>query len=103
MRFCNHIKIHRERPGSCGVLHVALDVTGEGIRDVPRILNMPTESSVGRGQIFDSPKDRGVGKAGPAVADGSKGLDTVAGEKLPGSALQRCVSPLTTCKHLIYP
>lgn len=91
---CVHIKTHRKRSVSCEAFHVALAVTEEGRREVLGIFNIPVESATGWGEIFDSLKDRGVEKVGPVVADGIKGLDTVVGEKFPGTPLQRCVTHL---------
>ncbi len=91
---CVHIKIHRKRSVSCEAFYVALAVTEEGRREVLGIFNIPVESATGWGEIFDSLKDRGVEKVGLVVADGIKGLDTVVGEKFPGTPLQRCVTHL---------
>lgn len=91
---CVHIKIHRKRSVSSEAFYVALAVTEEGCREVLGIFNMPTESATGWGQIFDELKERGVERVGLVVADGIKGLDTVVGEKLPGTPLQRCVTHL---------
>lgn len=91
---CVHIKIHRKRSVSSEAFYVALAVTGEGTREVLGIFNMPQESAVGWGDIFDKLKDRGVQRVGLMVADGIKGLDTVIGEKFPGTPLQRCVTHL---------
>lgn len=91
---CVHIKIHRKRSVSCEAFYVALAVTEEGRREVLGIFNIPEESATGWGEIFDSLKDRGVEKVGLVVADGIKGLDTVIGEKFPGTPLQRCVTHL---------
>lgn len=44
--------------------------------------------------FFDRLKARGVRRIGLMVADGIKGLDTVTGEKFPGTPLQRCVTHL---------
>lgn len=91
---CVHIKIHRKRSVSCEAFYVALAVTEEGRREVLGIFNIPTESAIGWAEIFDTLKDRGVEKVGLVVADGIKGLDTVVGEKFPGTPLQRCVTHL---------
>ena len=91
---CVHIKIHRKRSVSCEAFYVALAVTEEGRREVLGIFNIPVESATGWSQIFDTLKDRGVEKVGLVVADGIKGLDTVIGEKFPGTPLQRCVTHL---------
>lgn len=91
---CVHIKIHRTRSVATEAFYVALAVTEEGRRDVLGIFNMPTESATGWGQIFDRLKERGVRKIGLMVADGISGLDTVIGEKFPGTPLQRCVTHL---------
>ena len=55
---------------------------------------MPQESATGWSDIFDRLKERGVQRVGLMVADGIKGLDTVIGEKFPGTPLQRCVTHL---------
>lgn len=91
---CVHIKIHRAKSVATEAFYVALAVTDEGRRDVLGIFNMPTESATGWGQIFDKLKERGVKKIGLMVADGITGLDTVVGEKFPGTPLQRCVTHL---------
>lgn len=91
---CVHIKIHRTRSVATEAFYVALAVTEEGRRDVLGIFNMPTESAIGWGQIFDRLKERGVRKIGLMVADGISGLDTVIGHKFPGTPLQRCVTHL---------
>ena len=91
---CVHIKIHRKRSVSSEAFYVALAVTEEGRREVLGIFNMPTESATGWGAIFDKLKERGVERVGLMVADGIKGLDTVVGEKFPGTPLQRCVTHL---------
>lgn len=88
---CVHIKIHRKRSVASEAFYVALAVTEEGTREVIYIGNMPVESATGWGEIFDSLKDRGLLRVGLMVADGIKGLDTVVGEKFPGTPLQRCV------------
>ena len=91
---CVHIKIHRKRSVASEAFYVALAVTEEGTREVLGIFNMPQESATGWSDIFDRLKERGVQRVGLMVADGSKGLDTVIGEKLPGTPLQRCVTHL---------
>lgn len=91
---CVHIKIHRKRSVASEAFYVALAVTEEGTREVLGIFNMPQESATGWGDIFDGLKDRGVQRVGLMVADGIKGLDTVIGEKFPGTPLQRCVTHL---------
>lgn len=91
---CVHIKIHRKRSVATEAFYVALAITGEGTREVIYIGNMPVESATGWGEIFDALKDRGLQRVGLVVADGIKGLDTVVGEKFPGTPLQRCVTHL---------
>lgn len=91
---CVHIKIHRKRSVSCEAFYVALAVTEEGRREVLGIFNIPVESAAGWGGIFDTLKERGMERVGLVVADGIKGLDTVVGEKFPGTPLQRCVTHL---------
>ena len=91
---CVHIKIHRKRSVASEAFYVALAVTEEGTREVIYIGNMPVESATGWGEIFDTLKDRGLQRVGLVVADGIKGLDTVVGEKFPGTPLQRCVTHL---------
>lgn len=91
---CVHIKIHRKRSVATEAFYVALAVTEEGTREVLGIFNMPQESATGWGDIFDRLKERGVQRIGLVVADGIKGLDTVIGEKCPGTPLQRCVTHL---------
>ena len=91
---CVHIKIHRKRSVSTEAFYVALAVTEEGTRVVLGIFNMPQESATGWEDIFDRLKERGVQRVGLMVADGIKGLDTVIGEKFPGTQLQRCVTHL---------
>lgn len=91
---CVHIKIHRKRSVAAEAFYVALAITEEGTREVIYIGNMPVESATGWGEIFDTLKDRGLQRVGLMVADGIKGLDTVVGEKLPGTPLQRCVTHL---------
>ena len=91
---CVHIKIHRKRSVASEAFYVALAITGEGTREVIYIGNMPVESATGWGEIFDALKDRGLQRVGLVVADGIKGLDTVVGEKFPGTPLQRCVTHL---------
>ena len=66
-------------------------VTEEGTHDVLGIFNVPQERATGWGDIFDGLKDSGLQRVGLIVADGIKGLDTVIGEKFPGTPLQRCV------------
>jgi transposase, mutator family len=56
------------------------------------LFNMPTESSARWSDIFIKLKERGVQRIGLMVADGIKGLDTVIGEKFPGTPFQRCVT-----------
>ena len=91
---CVHIKIHRKRSVATEAFYVALAVTEEGTREVLGIFNMPQESATGWGEIFDKMKDRGLQRVGLMVADGIKGLDTVIGQKFPGTPLQRCVTHL---------
>lgn len=91
---CVHIKIHRKRSVATEAFYVALAVTEEGTREVLGIFNMPQESATGWSDILDKLKERGVQRIGLIVADGIKGLDTVIGEKLPGTPLQRCVTHL---------
>ena len=91
---CVHIKVHRRRSVSSEAFYVALAVTDEGRREVLGIYNIPVESATGWGEIFDDLKERGIGRIGLMVADGIKGLDTVVGEKFPGTPLQRCVTHL---------
>lgn len=91
---CVHIKIHRRRSVAAEAFYVALAVTEEGTREVLGIFNIPQESATGWGTIFDRLKERGVRRVGLMVADGIKGLDTVIGEKFPGTPLQRCVTHL---------
>ena len=79
---CVHIKIHRKRSVASEAFYVALAVTEEGRREVLGIFNMPTESAMGWGDIFDKLKGRGLERVGLMVADGITGLDTVMGEKL---------------------
>lgn len=88
---CVHIKIHRKWSVSYEAFYGALAVTEEGRREILDIFNIPTESAIGWGEIFDTFKDRSVEKRGLMVADGIKGLGTVVGEKFPGTPLQRCV------------
>ena len=91
---CVHIKIHRKRSVASEAFYVALAVTEEGTREVLGIFNMPIESATGWNEIFGKLKERGVERIGLVVADGIKGLDTVIGERFPGSPLQRCVTHL---------
>lgn len=91
---CVHIKIHRKRSVATEAFYVAPAVTDEGTREVLGIFNMPQESATGRGDIFDRLRERGVHRIGLMVADGIRGLDTVIGEKFPGTPLQRCVTHL---------
>lgn len=91
---CVHIKIHRKRSVATEAFYVALAVTEEGTREVLGIFNMPQESATGWSDILDKLKERGVQRVGLIVADGIKGLDTVIGEKFPGTPLQRCVTHL---------
>ncbi len=91
---CVHIKIHRKRSVAVEAFYVALAVTEEGTREVPGIFNMPQESATGWGDIFDRLRDRGLQRIGLTATDGIKGLDTVVGEKFPGTPLQRCVTHL---------
>lgn len=91
---CVLIKLHRKRSVSSEAFYVALAVTEEGRRDVLGIFNIPTESTAGWSDIFDTLKERGVQKIGLMIADGIKGLDAVVGEIIPGTPLQRCVTHL---------
>ena len=91
---CVHIKIHRKRSVASEAFYVALAVTEEGTREVLGIFNMPQESATGWGEILGRMKDRGLQRVGLMVADGIKGLDTVIGQKFPGTPLQRCVTHL---------
>ena len=91
---CVHTKIHRKRSVASEAFHVALAVTEEGTREVLGIFNMPQESATGWGGIFNKLKDRGLQRMSLMMADGIKGLDTVIGEKFPGTPLQRCVTHL---------
>ena len=91
---CVHIKIHRKRSVASEAFYVALAVTEEGTREVLGIFNMPQESATGWGEILNRMKDRGLQRVGLMVADGIKGLDTVIGQKFPGTPLQRCVTHL---------
>lgn len=91
---CVHIKIHRKRSVAVEAFYVALAVTGEDTREVLGIFNMPQESATGWGEIIDRLKDRGLQRIGLMAADGIKGLDTVIGEKIPGTSLQRRVTHL---------
>lgn len=91
---CVHIKVHRKRSVATEAFYVALAVTEEGTREVLGIFNMPQESATGWGDIFDRLRERGVHRIGLMVADGIRGLDTVIGEKFPGTPLQRCVTHL---------
>ena len=91
---CVHIKIHRKRSVASEAFYVALAVTEEGPREVLGIFNMPQESATGWGEILDRMKDRGLQRVELMVADGIKGLDTVIGQKFPGTPLQRCVTHL---------
>ena len=91
---CVHIKIHRKRSVATEAFYVALAVTEEGRREVLGIFNMPTESATGWDSIFQTLKSRGVQRIGLMVADGITGLDTVVGERFPGTPLQRCVTHL---------
>ena len=91
---CVHIKIHRKRSVASEAFYVALAITEEGTREVIYIGNRPVESAAGWGEIFDALKDRGLQRVGLMVADGIKGLDTVVGERFPGTQLQRCVTHL---------
>ena len=58
---------------------------------------MPTESSTGWGDIFDKLKGRGVERVGLMVADGITGLDSVIGEKFPGTPLHSNRGMLLEC------
>ena len=89
---CVHVKVHRKRPVAVEAFHVTLALTGEGTREVLGVFNMPQESATGWGDIFDRLKDLGLQRIGLMVADGIKGLDTVIGEKFPGTPLRRCVA-----------
>lgn len=91
---CVHIKVRRNHSVACEAFYVALAVTKEGTREVIDISDMPVESATGWGCIFDRLKERGLQRIGLVVADGIKGLDTVVGEKFPGTRLQRCVTHL---------
>ena len=91
---CVHIRIHRKRSVATEAFDVALAVTEDGTREVLGIFNLPQESATGWSDIFDNLKERGVQRIGLMVADGIKGLDTVIGEKFPGTPLQRCVTHL---------
>jgi transposase-like protein len=91
---CVHIKIHRSKSVSTEAFYVALAVTEDGTREVLGIFNMPEESATGWGAIFDELKERGVKRIGLMVADGITGLDSVVGQKFPGTPLQRCVTHL---------
>ena len=84
---CVHIKIHRKRSVASETFYVALAVTEEGTREVLGIVNMPQESATGWGEILDRMKDRGLQRVGLMVVDGIKGLDTVIGQKFPGTPL----------------
>lgn len=86
--------VHIKSSVATEAFYVALAVTEEGTREVLGIFNMPQESATGWGDIFDKLKERGVQRIGLMVADGIKGLDTVIGEKFPGTPLQRCVTHL---------
>ena len=91
---CVHIKIHRKRSVAVEAFYVALAVTEKETREVLGIFNIPQESATGWGDIFERMKDRGLKRVDLIVADGIKGLDTVIGEKFPGTPLQRCVTHL---------
>lgn len=91
---CVHIKVHRKRSVSSEAFYVALAVTEEGRREVIAISDMPVESASGWSEIFGRLQERGVRHIGLMVADGIKGLDTVLGERFPGTSLQRCVTHL---------
>lgn len=91
---CVHIKTHRSHKVATEAFYVALAVTEDGVREVLGIFNIPQESAIGWGDIFDRLKDRGVQRVGLMVADGIKGLETVLGKKFPGTELQRCVTHL---------
>ena len=91
---CIHIKVHRKCSVACEAFYVALAVTEEGKREVLGVFNMPSESAIGWGDIFDKLKGRGVRRIGLVVADGVKGLDKVIGKKFPGASFQRCVTHL---------
>src|SRR5574344_1580639 len=91
---CVHIKIHRKGSVASEAFYVALAVTEEGRRDVLGIFNMPTESAKGWDSIFERIKSGGLRRVGLVVADGIIGLDTVVGERFPGTPLQRCVTHL---------
>lgn len=91
---CVHIKVHRCKSVSTEAFYVALAVTEEGTREVLGIFDMPTESATGWGEIFGELKERGVRRIGLMVADGITGLDSVVGQRFPGTPLQRCVTHL---------
>ena len=91
---CVHIKIHRKRSVATEAFYVALTVTEEGTREILGIFNIPQESETDWDDIFDRMKDRGLQRVELMMADGIKGLDSVIGEKFPGTPLQHCVTHL---------
>lgn len=91
---CVHIKIHRSKSVPTEAFHVALAVTENGMREVLGIFNMPVESATGWGEIFDELKARSVQRVSLIVADGITGLDSVVGNRFPGTSLQRCMTHL---------
>lgn len=89
---CVHIKVFRKRKAAAEAFYVILGVTEDGTREVLGIYNNPVESATGWGDMFDKLRSRGVQKIGLMVADGITGLDTVIGQKFPGTAFQRCTT-----------
>ena len=91
---CVHIKVFRKKCAATEAFYVILGVNEDATREVLGLNNSPTESASGWSNMVDDLRDRGVERIGLMVADGLSGLDKVIGEKLPGTAFQRCTTHL---------
>ena len=91
---CVHIRIHRKRSVDTEAFYVVLAVKEDKTREVLGIINKPTESALGWGEMLNDLQERGGGKIGLICADELRGLEDVISEVFPGTKFQRCTTHL---------
>jgi transposase-like protein len=71
--------------------YIVLGLRKDLKREILGVYNIPTESAVGWGTVFDDLKSRGLKQTLLVVADGLSGLKEVVKRELPGAKYQRCL------------
>lgn len=86
-----HVKLKRDTKYKNECFYIILGLKEDYTREVIAIVNFPTESAQGWGQIFRELKQRGLQSVGLIISDGVSGLESVISKMFDQTPHQKCI------------